>query len=156
MPKQIITTEIEAPMSQVWQALTVSKEVEYWAPNVRNLKVLPDGVVAKDARRVFELDLNGKDVTLETEITHYVAGEMFAESVVGGSAGIHEKVAHVKLIFRFIELAEKRCALNFSIDYEMKGFMNKMLEKVIMGTLISQYKLWFERLKSYAETGRSV
>ena len=143
-------------MSQVWQALTESKEVEFWAPNVRGLEVLPDGVVAKGARRVFNLDLNGKDATLETEITHFVQNEMFAESIVGGSAGIHEKVAHVKLIFRLIELAEKRCALNFSIDYEMKGFMNKMLEKVIMGALVSQYKLWFERLKTYAETGRPV
>ncbi|NUO18778.1 SRPBCC family protein [bacterium] len=156
MPKQIITTEIEAPMSQVWSALTVPKEVEFWAPNVRDLRIEPNGSFAKDSRRIFNLDLAGKDVTLETTITHYVPNEMFAESVTGGTAGVHDKAEHVKVIFRLIELAEKRCALNFTIDYEMKGFMNKMLEKVIMGALLSQYKLWFERLKTYAETGRPV
>lgn len=137
-------------------ALTVPKEIEFWAPNVRDLRIEPNGNFAKDSRRIFNVDLGGKDVTLETTITHLVSNEMFAESVTGGTAGVHEKVDHVKVIFRLIELAEKRCALNFTIDYEMKGFMNKMLEKVIMGALLSQYKLWFERLKTYAETGRPV
>jgi len=156
VPKQIITTEIEAPASQVWQALTVPKEIEFWAPNVRNLRTEPDGVIALNMWRFFHLDLGGKDLTLETEVTHCIVNELFAESIQGGTAGIHDKVEHLKVIFRLIELAEKRCALNFTIDYEMKGFMNKMLEKVIMGALLSQYKLWFERLKTYAETGRPV
>jgi len=156
VPKQIITTEIEASTEKVWLALTVPKEVEFWAPNVRDLRVEPNGSFAKDSQRFFNLDLGGRDVTLETTLTHCVPNEMFAESVTGGTAGVHEKVEHLKVIFRLIELADKRCALNFTIDYEMKGFMNKMLEKVIMGALLSQYKLWFERLKTYAETGRPV
>ncbi|MBK6765966.1 MAG: hypothetical protein IPG71_06455 [bacterium] len=156
MPKQIITTEIEAPIEHVWHLLTFPKEIEFWAPNVRDMRIEPNGSFAKDSTRHFNLDLGGKDVTLDTLVTHYMPGEMFAETVTGGSAGVHEKVEHLKVIFRMILLAEKRCALNFTIDYEMKGFMNKMLEKVIMGTLLSQYKLWFERLKTYAETGRPV
>ncbi len=143
-------------MAHVWNLLTIPKEIEFWTPNVRDLRVEPNGSFAKDSTRHFTLDLGGRNVTLETVITHYMPGEMFAESVTGGTAGVHEKVEHLKVIFRLIELADKRCALNFSIDYEMKGFMNKMLEKVIMGTLLSQYKLWFERLKTYAETGRPV
>jgi hypothetical protein len=31
-----------------------------------------------------------------------------------------------------------------------------MLEKVVMGTFTSQLRLWFERMKTYAETGRPV
>jgi len=140
----------------LWELLTVPKEVETWAPNVRDLRIEPVGGFGKDAMRIFTLDLAGKDVTLETRVTHYANGEYYAEEVTGGSAGLHEKVEHLRTSFRFIELAEKRCAVNFTIDYEMKGFMNKMLEKVVMGAFLSQYKLWFERLKTYAETGRSV
>ncbi|MCL4305969.1 SRPBCC family protein [bacterium] len=156
MPKEIVTTEIEAPMEHVWNLLTVPKEVEFWAPNVRELRIEPNGSFAKDSTRHFQLDIAGKDVTLDTVITHYVPGELFAESVTGGSAGVHEKTEHARIVFRLISLAEKRCAVNFTIDYEMKGFLNKMLEKVVMGGVISQYKLWFERLKTYAETGRPV
>ncbi|MCB9366829.1 MAG: SRPBCC family protein [Calditrichaeota bacterium] len=156
MPKETVTTEIEAPMEQVWIYLTVPKEVEFWAPNVRELRIEPSGSFAKDSTRHFKIDLNGKDVTLETQITHYIPNELFAETVIGGSAGIHEKTAHTRLVFRLISLAEKRCAVNFTVDYEMKGFLNKMLEKVMMGGVIAQYKLWFERLKTYAETGRPV
>lgn len=156
MPKQIITTEIEAPLEVVWMAITMPREIEFWAPNVRELRIEPDAFFGKDSRRIFKVDLGGRDVTLETIVTHFVPREMFAETVNGGTAGVHEKVEHLRVIFRLIELAEKRCALNFTIDYEMKGFMNKMLEKVIMGALLSQYKLWFERLKTYSETGRPV
>lgn len=156
MPKQIITTEIESPTERVWQALTVPKEIEFWAPNVRDLRIEPEGALTKDSSRHFNIDLGGKDVTLVTQITHLIHNEMLAETVIGGTAGVHDKVEHLKVIFRLIELAENRCALNFTIDYEMKGFMNKMLEKVIMGALLSQYKLWFERLKTYTETGRTV
>lgn len=156
MPKQTITTEIEAPMSQIWDLLTVPKEVEFWAPNVRDMRIEPAGGFGKDASRIFTIDLAGKDVTLETTVTHYAKGEYFAESVSGGSSGLQDKVEHLRTSYRLIELAEKRCAVSFTIDYEMKGFMNKMLEKVIMGAFLSQYKLWFERLKTYAETGRPV
>ena len=156
MPKQIITTEIEAADSHVWQLLTTPKEIEFWSPHVRELTMSPSGRFDVDTQRNFRLELQGKQVTLETRITHCIHGEMFAETPVGGSAGIHERVEYLKLIFRIIPLADKRCAVNFTLDYEMKGFLNKMMEKFILGVFLSEYKLWFERLKTYAETGRPV
>jgi ribosome-associated toxin RatA of RatAB toxin-antitoxin module len=85
-----------------------------------------------------------------------VPGESFAEIPIGGSLKIHEKVEHLKMIYRVESIDAKMCNLTFTVDYEMKGFMNKMLEKVVMGTFTGQLRLWFERLKTYAETGRPV
>jgi hypothetical protein len=42
------------------------------------------------------------------------------------------------------------------MDYDMKGFLNKALEKVYMGAFTANLRLWFERLATYAETGRPV
>jgi ribosome-associated toxin RatA of RatAB toxin-antitoxin module len=156
MARQTQVIEIEAPADKVWNLLADPKEFAFWAPNVRELELVPKGSFGVDTERRFRLDANGKIETLETQITHCVPGESFAEIPIGGSLKIHEKVEHLKMIYRIESIDAKTCNLTFVVDYEMKGFMNKMLEKVVMGTFTGQLRLWFERLKTYAETGRPV
>ena len=60
------------------------------------------------------------------------------------------------MIYRVTAVEPKVCTFTFTLDYEMKGMMNKLLEKVVMGAFTAQLRLWFERLKTYAETGRPV
>jgi carbon monoxide dehydrogenase subunit G len=153
--RQSFITEIEVPRDKVWNLLIDPKEFAFWAPNVRDLTLEPNRLAVDTIRR-FRLDVSGKIETLETRITHVTEGEMFAEIPVGGSLKIHEKVEHLKMVYRLEDVDAKSCSLTFNIDWEMKGFLNKMLEKVVMGTFTSHLKLWFERLKTYAETGRPV
>jgi len=155
---QSIITEIQAKRSHVWNLLTTPKEVAFWAPNVRDLEQEPRDRFDVDTVRSYRLDVGGRIETLETVITHCITGEMFAEKPIGGSMKIHEKVEKMKIVFRLMdaETDEKRCSLAFSMEYETKGLMGKLFEKVTIGGFISQYKIWFDRLKTYAETGRPV
>ncbi len=156
MARQTQMIEIVAPVDKVWNLVADPKEFAFWAPNVRELILIPKGNFGVDTMRHFKLDVNGKIETLDMNITHCKKGESFAETPVGGSLRIHEKVEHLKLIYRFEAVDAKTTSFTFTVDYEMKGFLNKMLEKVVMGTFTSQLRLWFERLKTYAETGRPV
>jgi carbon monoxide dehydrogenase subunit G len=156
VPRQTIINEIDAPADRVWYLLSDAKEFAFWAPNVRDLELEPPDTFKVDTRRHFRLDLNGVIVTLDTQITQLVPGQMFAEIPVGGSMKVHEKVEHLKMIYRVEPVEEKTSNLTFTIDWEMKGLINKLLEKVIMGQFTAQLRLWFERLKTYAETGRPV
>ena len=156
MSRQSWILEIGAPKDKVWNLLADPKEFAFWAPNVRELDLEPSNSFDVDTVRHFRLDINGKIETLDTRITHCITGEMFAESPVGGSLKVHEKVEYLKMVYRVEALDDKVCNFMFTIEWEMKGFMNKMLEKVIMGTFTSQLKLWFERMRTYAETGRPV
>jgi len=156
MPRQVILNEIQVSAEKVWTLLTDPKEFAYWAPNVRDLTVEPAGKFDIDSERRFRLDVSGKIETLETRVTHCIPRQMFAEIPVGGSLKLQEKCKHLKLIYRLESADEKTCNLVFTLDYEMKGLMNKLLEKVVMGQLSNMLRLWFERLKTYAETGRSV
>jgi ribosome-associated toxin RatA of RatAB toxin-antitoxin module len=156
MARQTQMIEIEAPADKVWNLLADPKEFSFWAPNVRELDLEPKGRFDVDTLRRFRIDVNGKIETLETRITHCTPGESFAETPIGGSLKIHEKVEYMKLVYRVEPVDKKTSSLTFVLDYEMKGFLNKMLEKVVMGTFTSQLRLWFERLKTYAETGRPV
>jgi hypothetical protein len=155
MPRQVILNEIGAAADRVWLLLTDSKEFAFWAPNVRELDLEPD-VFKVDTIRRFKLDVSGKIESLDTRITHLTPGESYAESPVGGTLKLHEKVEHLKMIYRVEVVDEKTCNFIFTIDYEMQGLLNKMLEKVVMGTFVGSLRLWFERLKTYAETGRPV
>ena len=156
MPKSVQYIEIIAPADKVWHLITDPTEFQFWAPNVRDLDHAPKGDLDVGVRRNFRLDIQGKIETLETTVTHFTAGESYAESPSGGSLKLHEKVEYLKMIYRVEPVDNKTCTLRFTFDYEMKGLMNKMLEKVVMGTFTAQLKLWFERLKTYAETGRPV
>jgi ribosome-associated toxin RatA of RatAB toxin-antitoxin module len=155
MPKSVQYIEIKAEAAKVWQLLIDPKEFAFWAPNVRDLELEPATFAVGTTRR-FRLDVQGKIESLDMKITHFTDGESFAESPVGGSLALHEKVEYLKTVYRIEPVDEKSCTLRFTMDYEMKGFLNKMLEKVVMGTFSAQLKLWFERLKTYAETGRPV
>ena len=156
MARQTQIIEIEAPADKVWNLLADPKEFAFWAPNVRELELVPKGRFEVDSERRFRLDVQGKIETLNMRITHCKAGDSFAEEPVGGSLKIHEKVEHLKLMYRLEPVDPKTTSFTFTIDWEMKGLLNKMLEKVVMGTFTSQLRLWFERLKTYAETGRPV
>ncbi len=156
MSRQTQMIEIEAPADKVWSLLADPKEFAFWAPNVRELELVPKGSFGVDTERHFRLDANGKIETLVTQITHCVEGETFAEIPIGGSLNIYEKVEHLKMMYRVEAIDAKTSNFTFTIDWEMKGFLNKMLEKVVMGTFTSQLRLWFERLQTYAETGRPV
>lgn len=156
MALQSIISEIHSKRSTVWNLLTDPKEVAFWAPNVRDLEIEPKNKFEIDTIRHFRLDVGGKIETLDTRITHLIDGEMFAETPVGGSMNLHEKVKYLKLIFRLEDVDDDSCSFVFSIDYEMKGLLGKMLEKITIGAFISQYKIWIDRLKTYAETGRPV
>jgi ribosome-associated toxin RatA of RatAB toxin-antitoxin module len=156
MPRQNVITEIDAPADRVWTLLIDEKEFAFWAPNVRDLSIEPADKFDVDSVRHFRLDMSGTIETLDTRITHFTKNEMFAEIPVGGSLKVHEKVEYLKMIYRVEPVDEKTTTLQFTLDYDMKGFMNKMLEKVIMGAFTASLRLWFERLKTYAETGRVV
>jgi carbon monoxide dehydrogenase subunit G len=155
MSHQTFITEIEAPRDRVWNLLIDPKEFAFWAPNVRELELDPPNFAVDTIRRL-RLDVSGKIETLDLRITHYTDGELFAETPVGGSLKIHDKVEHLKMVYRLEEVDAKSCSLTFSMDWAMKGLLNQMLEKVVMGTFTSILRLWFERLKTYAETGRPV
>lgn len=156
MSLQSIICEIQSKRSKVWTLLTDPKEVAFWAPNVRDLEVEPKGKFEIDTIRHFRLDVGGKIETLDTRVTHLVDGEMFVEIPVGGSMKLQDKVKHMKFIFRLEQVEETSCSLTLSIDYEMKGILGKMLEKIMIGAFLTQYNLWTDRLKTYAETGRPV
>lgn len=156
MSRQTITTDIGVNRDKVWNLLTDPKEVAFWAPNVRNLELEPPHSFDVETIRRFRLDISGKIETLDTRLTHYTAGEMFAEIPIGGSMKLHEKVEYMKMIYRIEALESNLCVLTFTLDYKMKGMLNQILEKIIMGTFTAQLKLWFERLRTYAETGRPV
>jgi ribosome-associated toxin RatA of RatAB toxin-antitoxin module len=148
--------EIGAPIEKVWNLVADPKEFAFWAPNVRELDLIPRDSFGVDTTRHFKLDVNGKIETLDMNITHCKVEDSFAETPVGGTLKIHEKVEYMKLIYRFEPVDKKTTSFTFTVDYEMKGFLNKMLEKVVIGAFTSQLRLWFERLKTYAETGRPV
>jgi hypothetical protein len=156
MPKQVIINEIHAPIEKVWKFLADPKEFSFWAPNVRDLELEPRDTFGIDTCRHFRLETSGKIDTLDMRITHFKDGEFFTESPFGGSLKLHEKVEYLRMTYRLEPVDNKSCSLTFTIDYEMKGFMNKMLEKVYMGAFIANLRLWFERLTTYAETGRPV
>lgn len=156
MPRQLIITEIGVAHDHVWELLTNPKEFSFWAPNVRDLEMDPPNIFAENSIRRFRLNVANKIETLETQITQCTPGEMFAETPTGGSMRIHDKVEHMKMIYRVEPVDEKTCSLTFTLDYKMKGILNQLLEKIIMGGFTSQLRLWFERLKTYAETGRPV
>lgn len=156
MPIQRIINEIKAPAEKVWELLINAEEFALWAPNVRELSHVPKKGFGVDTERHFRLDVSGKIQTLNTRVTHYTEGSVFTESPVGGSMKLHEKVKHLKITYRIEAVEPEVSSLTATIDYEMKGFAAKMLEKIIMGTFISQLRLWFERLTTYAETGRPV
>jgi hypothetical protein len=120
---QSIISEIQSKRSHVWTLLTDPKEISFWAPNVRDLVYEPKDKLAVDTIRHFRLDVAGKIETLDTRITHFIDGEMLAETPIGGS---------------------------------MKGLLAIMFEKVTIGALTAQYRIWLDRLKTYAETGRPV
>lgn len=156
MPKQLIINEIGAPAEKVWKLIVDPKEFAFWAPNVRDLELEPKDRFDVDTTRHFRLEISGTIESLNTKITHFKDGEFFSETPVGGSLKLHEKVEYLKMTYRIEAVDTKKCSLTFTIDYEMKGFLNKMLEKVYMGTFIANLRLWFERLTTYAETGRPV
>ena len=156
MARQTQMIEIVAPLDKVWNLIADPKEFSFWAPNVRELELEPKSRFDVDTVRRFRLDINGKIETLEMRITHCTPGESFAETPIGGSLKIHEKVEYLKLIYRLEAADPKTTSFTFTVDYEMKGLLNKMMEKVVMGAFTSQLRLWFERLKTYAETGRPV
>jgi len=153
---QSIIAEIQSKRSHVWTLLTDPKEISFWAPNVRDLEYDPKNNFSVDTIRRFRLDVGGKIETLETRITHFIDGEMFAETPVGGSMNVKDKVKYMKIVFRLTDVDERSCSITFTLDYEMKGLLAKMFEKVLIGTLTAQYKIWLDRLKTYAETGRPV
>jgi hypothetical protein len=153
---QSITSEIQSKRSHVWTLLTDPKEISFWAPNVRDLEYEPKDKIAVDTIRHFRLDVGGKIETLDTRITHCIAGEMLAETPVGGSMKVQDKVKHMKIVFRVTEVDESSCSITLTLDYEMKGLLAKMLEQVTIGAFLSQYRIWLDRLKTYAETGRPV
>lgn len=156
MARQTQMLEIEAPTDKVWNLLSDPKEFAFWAPNVRELDLDPKGRFDVDTVRRFRLEVNGKIETLDTRITHCKPGESFAEIPIGGSLKVHERVEHLKMMYRVEAVDPKVSTFTFIVDYEMKGLLNKMLEKVVMGAFTSQLRLWFERMKTYAETGRPV
>lgn len=156
MSRQTILNEIAVPVDRVWHLLTDPKEFAFWAPNVRDLEMEPPNKFEVDSIRHFRLEVAGKIETLDTRVTHVTTGESFAETPIGGSLRIHDRVTHLRMIYRLERVEDKACNLTFTLDYEMKGLLNKLLESVYMGTFISQLRLWFERLKTYAETGRPV
>ena len=156
MARQTQMMEIVAPADKVWNLLADPKEFAFWAPNVRALELEPKHRFDVDTIRRFRLDVNGKIETLETRITHCTPGVSFAETPIAGSLKIHEKVEHLKLVYRLEPVDDKTTSFTFTVDYEMKGLLNKMMEKVVMGAFTSQLRLWFERMQTYAETGRPV
>jgi len=156
VPRQLIITEIAVPQARAWELLTNPKEFSFWAPNVRELEMDPADSFHEDSIRRFRLNVADKIETLDTRIIQCKTGESFTESPIGGSMRLHEKVEHMKLIYRIELVDDKTCSLTFTLDYKMKGLFNQLLEKVIIGSFTTQLRLWFERLKTYAETGRPV
>jgi hypothetical protein len=156
MPKQVVINEIAAPVDKVWNLIVDPKEFAFWAPNVRDLELEPKDNFGVDTLRHFRLETSGKIETLDTKITHFSDQEYFSESPVGGSLKLHEKVEHLRMTYRVEPTDDRKCCLTFTIDWEMKGLLNKMLEKIYIGTFVATLRLWFERLATYAETGRPV
>lgn len=156
MPRQLIITEITVPQARAWELLTDPKEFSFWAPNVRDLEMDPTNSFGEDSIRRFRLNVADKIETLDMRIIQCKMGESFTETPIGGSMRLHEKVEHMKLIYQLELVDDKTCSLTFTLDYKMKGLLNQLLEKVIVGGFTSQLRLWFERLKTYAETGRPV
>ena len=156
MARQTQIMEIAAPVDKLWSLLADPKEFAFWAPNVRELELEPKHRFDVDTIRRFRIDVNGKIETLETRIIQCKTNEFFTEVPIAGSLKIHEKVEHLKLMYRLEPVDAKTTSFTFTVDYEMKGLLNKMMETVVMGTFTSQLRLWFERMQTYAETGRPV
>ena len=152
-----ISVTIEAPREKVWQLITEAKETEFWSPNIRDLAHEPAGPVQVGTIRKVRLEVNEKIQTLQTEVTHCDAPNFFTEIPRGITADWQKKVRGVQLTFRLEAEGEERTTLLFTGKYEPVGLMGKLLSKTIgEGMIRSALKQNLERLKTYAETGRTV
>ncbi|MDD5088275.1 MAG: SRPBCC family protein [bacterium] len=156
MQRQFIITEIAVPQARAWELLTDPKEFSFWAHNVRDLEMDPPDAFGENSIRRLRLNVTDKIETLDMRIVQCTPGESFTESPIGGSMRLHEKVEYMKLTYHLEAVDDKTCSLTFTLDYKMKGLLNQLLEKLIIGSFTTQLRLWFERLKTYAETGRPV
>lgn len=148
---------IEAPQEKVWALISEAKETEFWSPNIRDLAHEPAGPVQVGTIRKVRLEIHEKIQTLQTEVTHCDAPNFFTEIPRGITADWQKKVRGVQLTYRLEAEGEERTTLYFTGKYEPVGLIGKLLSKTIgEGMIRNTLKQNLERLKTYAETGRSV
>jgi hypothetical protein len=90
-------------------------------------------------------------------VTHCEYLEYFTEVAQGVNPFGMERIKSIQLTYRLEAEEENRTAFIFTAQYDIPGFLGRLINKTIgEGMLRAAVKQNFERLKTYAETGRSV
>lgn len=157
MPRVRVVVDIDAPQAKVWHLISDAKETEFWSPNIRDLVHEPAGPLQVGTIRKVRVEANGKVHTLHTEVTQCQPPSFFTEVPCGGDLDWLKRTKSVKLTYRLEAESQTRTTLIFTGQYELAGLWGHIFSKLIgEGMVRAVVKQNFERLKSYAETGRVV
>ena len=152
-----IRVEIEAPREKVWQLITDPKEMEMWSPTLRDLFYDPPGVIQVSTLRKARIEAGGKIKEYTTKVTHCEYPEYFTEVAQGVNPFGMERIKSIQLTYRLEAEEENRTAFIFTAQYDSPGFLGRLINKAIGESMLrAAVKQNFERLKTYAETGRTV
>jgi uncharacterized protein YndB with AHSA1/START domain len=157
MNRTQIRVEIEAPREKVWQLITEPKEMEMWSPTLRDLTYDPPGAIQVGTMRKARVESGGKIREFNTQVTHCEPLDYFTEEAQGENPFVMGKVKSVQLTYRLESEEKDRTTFIFTVQYDIPGFLGRLINKAIGESMLrAAVKQNFERLKTYAETGRTV
>ena len=157
MQRTQIRVEIEAPREKVWQLITEPKEMEMWSPALRDLTYDPPGAITVGTVRKARIESSGKIRTFYTQVTHCEPPDYFTEAAQGETPFVTGKVTSLQLTYRLESEEKNRTTFIFTAQYDIPGFLGRLINKAIGESMLrAAVKQNFERLKTYAETGRTV
>ena len=152
-----IRVDIDAPQEKVWQLITDPKQMELWSPVLRDLSYDPPGPIRVGTIRRARIESSGKVHEVYTQVTHCDPPNFFTEISQGENRFFMGSVKSPQLTYRLEPEGQDRTIFTFTVQFEIPGFLGRLLNKAIGESMLrAVVKQNFERLKTYAETGRVV
>lgn len=152
-----IRVDIDAPQEKVWELITDPKQMELWSPIVRDLSYDPAGPIRVGTIRRARIESKGKVHELYTQVTHCDPPNYFTEVAQGENPFFMGSIKSTQLTYRLEPEGTDQTNFIFTVQFEIPGFLGRLLNKAIGESMLrAAVKQNFERLKTYAETGRVV
>lgn len=143
---------IHADVHQVWKTVSDVKEIPKWFPSCRSAELVDAKKPAKGVKRVLHLDIRGKDVRSEQEITEWEPTKRFGwihlEDSVDGEP--FEMIEEAGLHFQ-LEPTDDGTEVVAVAEWETKGFKAMLAAPLVKKVVADQTKECLGNLRRLLE-----
>lgn len=151
--KDIVMEErVEADLDRVWEVVSDVKQIPEWFPSCRSAELVDAKKPGKGAKRILHMDIRGKDVVSEQEITEYEPKTRFGwrhlEDTVDGKP--FEMVEEAGLHFR-LDGDGVGTRITATAEWETKGFKAALAAPLVKKLVADQTRDALANLKRILE-----